>query len=53
MEPEEVYDQVADEFSISTELLDQWLSGEDADEYYKESADPDAVKRIEQLVQYK
>ena len=53
MEPEEVYDQVADEFGISTELLDQWLSGEDDDEYYKESADPDAVKRIEQLVKYK
>ena len=52
MEPEEVYDQVADEFGISTELLDQWLSGED-DEYYNESADPDAVRRIEQLVQYK
>ena len=53
MEPEEVYDQVADEFGISTELLDQWLSGEDDDEYYNESADPDAVKRIEQLVKYK
>lgn len=52
MEPEEVYDQVADEFGISTELLDQWLSGED-DEYYNESAEPDAVRRIEQLVQYK
>ena len=53
MEPEEVYDQVADEFGISTELLDQWLSGEDDDEYYNESADPEAVKRIEELVKYK
>ena len=38
MEPEEVYDQVADEFGIDAELLDQWLSGENDDEYYNESA---------------